>query len=72
MSIHETRINNDQKLKLQDIVIDLSNNDWDVLYFATEKQINTLIDRGDIDEDFSSRHQEYQEELRIIAFEFRV
>lgn len=65
-----TKIENGKPFTLADIKADLLSGNWDPLYYATEAQINTLIDRGDIDEDFSSRHQDYQEEMRCMKAEF--
>jgi hypothetical protein len=59
-----------QKPTQADIAFDLNNGDWDALYFATDNQISALIDRGLIEEDFFSRHQDYQEEMRIMTAEF--
>jgi hypothetical protein len=64
------KIENNQKPTLSDIAADLNDGDWDALYFATEKQINKLIGQGKIDEDFSSRYQDYQEEMRCMVAEF--
>jgi len=44
----------------------LNNGDWDALYYATEEQVARLIDSGRISEDFFSRHQDYQEEMRVV------
>jgi len=66
MSITEQRISEGQKATLQSIATDLNNGDWDALYYATEEQIKSLIDSGRISEDFFSRHQDYQEEMRVM------
>jgi len=63
-------VENRKKVTLAAISEDLNNDSWDALYFATEEQIATLIKQGKIDEDFSSRHQDYQEELRVMMAEF--
>lgn len=58
-------------MNLKQIKQQLNSNDWgDALYLATEEQIVKLIDRGEIDEDFHSRHQDAQEELRCMMSEF--
>lgn len=72
MSRVTSKIENGFKPTMVDIAIDLNNGDWDALYFATEKQINKLIDDGKISEDFSSRYEDYQEEMRCMAAEFVV
>ncbi|URC15141.1 hypothetical protein GD1_17 [Paraglaciecola Antarctic GD virus 1] len=59
-----------KKVTKKAILQDLLAGDWDALYFATEEQISSLIDSGKIDEDFSSRHQDYQEEMRVLKAEF--
>ena len=66
MSKTEQRINEGKKATLESIATDLNNGDWDALYYATEEQIASLIDSGRICEDFFSRHQDYQEESRIM------
>lgn len=65
-----TKVEQQKPFTLNDIKTDLLSGNWEPLYFASEEQINTLIRRGDIDEDFSSRHQEYQEEMRCMMAEF--
>jgi hypothetical protein len=64
------KIESGLKPTMNDIAIDLNSGDWDALYFATEKQINKLIDEGKISEDFSSRYEDYQEEMRCMTAEF--
>ena len=54
------------RITLADIESDLNTGNWDALYFVTEKQIDRLIETGRIDEDFSSRHQDYAEEMRCL------
>ena len=66
MSITENRISEGKKATLHSIATDLTNGDWDALYYATEEQIIKLIDSGRICEDFVSRHQDYQEEMRVM------
>ena len=66
MSITEQRISEGKKATLETIEADLNNGDWDALYYATEEQIKSLIDSGRISEDFFSRHQDYQEEARVM------
>ena len=54
-------------LTLNKIVHDLTvAHNWECLYLASEEQICKLIDQGKIDEDFFSRHQDYQEEMRCM------
>ncbi len=67
MSLTTNKINDGKKPTLLDIETDLINDEWDALYFATERQICSLIEQGRIDEDFLSRHQDYQEESRIMC-----
>lgn len=69
-NIVNTKIEQGKKITLNDIKADLLSGNWDPLYYATEAQINTLIQRGDIDEDFSSRYEQYQEEMRCMKAEF--
>lgn len=66
MSITETLAGNAQPITLDAIESDLNGGEWDALYYATEKQITALIDAGRICEDFFSRHQDYQEEIRVM------
>lgn len=66
MSITENRISEGKKATLDSIAIDLTNGNWDALYYATEEQIIKLIDSGRICEDFFSRHQYYQEEMYVM------
>lgn len=68
-SLTDAKIEAGKKITLDDIKTDLNNGLWDALYYATEEQISTLIGRGDIDEDFFSRHQNYQEEMRVMMAE---
>jgi hypothetical protein len=65
-NIVETKIENNQKITLTDIAADLNSGNWDALYFASEEQIDKLILLGKIDEDFSSRHFDYQEEMSFL------
>ena len=55
---------------LKAIESDLNNGLNAALYFATEKQIDTLIDSNRISADFSYQHQDAQEEMRIMMAEF--
>ena len=48
------------------IIEALNEHDWEVLYYAKEDQISTLIDQGSISEDFISRWDDYQEEMRCM------
>ncbi len=66
MSHTEDKIMASKKITNKDIATDLINGDWDALYFATEDQIASLIRCDLISEDFSSRHQDYQEEMRCL------
>jgi HEPN domain-containing protein len=65
----EKLVENKKKVTEAAIEFDLNNDHWDALYFASEQQIQNLIQKGRIDEDFSSRHQTYQEELRVLENE---
>ena len=64
------RIEAGLKPTLESIEGDLIRGDLDCLFFATEKQISSLIDKGAISEDYSSLYQDYQEEMRILEQEF--
>lgn len=66
MSMTETLAENTQPVTLDAIAADLNGGEWDALYYATEEQIVALIDAGRICEDFFSRYQEYQEEMRVM------
>jgi len=66
MSITETQISNGQRVTLNAIETDLNAGKWDALYFAKEEQILALINANRICEDFLSRHQDYQEEMRVM------
>lgn len=68
-SMVEQQVEDSQTITLDAIESDLNNDCWYALYFATEEQISTLIDAGRISEDFFSRHQDYQEEMRILRAE---
>jgi hypothetical protein len=61
----ELAIKNEKSVTDQMIIDDLQNGLTNCLYFATKNQVDRLIDNGDIDEDYSSVFQDYQEELRI-------
>jgi len=50
-------------MNIKEIASRLNNGDWEPLYSATQKQIDTLINQGKIDEEFFTRHQDYQEEV---------
>lgn len=63
------QIMQDKPVTLDAITEALSVHHWDVLYYATEKQIGSLIEQGKIDEDFSPRWEDYQEELRCLRHE---
>tara|TARA_R110000803_G_scaffold179230_2_gene241636 strand:+ start:926 stop:1120 length:195 start_codon:yes stop_codon:yes gene_type:complete len=55
------------KATLKSIVKDLNNNDLDCLYFATEDQIDSLINSNKIDEDYAYRASQYREEMEYIS-----
>jgi len=65
----EQLIEQQKPITLVAIATDLNSGNWEALYFATEKQIDKLIDTNRIDEDFGSRHQDYQEEMRCLRAE---
>ena len=65
----ETKIEAGQEFTSDDVATDLNSGNWDALYFAKERMILDLIEANRIDEDFYSRHQEYQEEMRIMVAE---
>ena len=67
--ITEERIEKGQSVTLESIEADIKNDCWNALYYATEEQISKLIDQGRISEDFFSRHQDYQEEMRCLHAE---
>lgn len=69
MNATSQRIEDGKKPTLKSILTDIKSDDWECLYFATESQISSLIDSGKIDEDFGSRHQDYQEEMRCLVAE---
>ena len=52
------------------IIEALDVHDWEVLYYAKEQQICSLIDQGKISEDFSARWDDYQEEMRCLMADF--
>ena len=54
-------------MNIKEIASRLNNGDWEPLYSATQKQIDTLINQGKIDEDFFTRHQDYQEEMSCVV-----
>lgn len=66
ISICETLAKDGREITLQAILDDLSAGELDALYYATETQIMTLIDRGQISEDYFSRHQAHQEDMRYL------
>ena len=66
MSMTETQIENGQRVTLNAIAADLNNDDLTALYFASEDQILALINANRISEDFLARHQDYQEEMRVL------
>jgi len=66
----EQAIESGKKVTLSAIESDLNTSNWNALYFATDCQINKLIESGKIDEDFFCRYQDYQEEMRVMMNEF--
>jgi len=66
MSMTETQIENGQRVTLNAIAADLNNDDLTALYFASEDQILALINANRISDDFLARHQDYQEEMRVL------
>lgn len=66
ISICETMIGEGRKVTLQALRDDLSAGVMDALYYASESQILTLIERGQISEDYHAHHQTYQEEMRCL------
>ena len=70
MKLYENQLADNKKVSLAAIMEALVVDDWDVLYFAKEEQINALIDGGQIDEDFGPRFQNHQEEMRIMMADF--
>lgn len=66
----EDLIESGKKATLTSILEDIKADNWNCLYFATEAQICKLIDQGSIDEDFHSRHQNHQEEMRVMVSGF--
>tara|TARA_B100001094_G_C17711357_1_gene567501 strand:- start:301 stop:489 length:189 start_codon:yes stop_codon:yes gene_type:complete len=56
-------------MNMKEITKKLNSGDWEPLYFATEKQIITLIDQNKIDGDFYSRYQVYQQEMSYLLDE---
>lgn len=67
--ITEKRITEGQSVTLKSIETDLNNDCWNALYYASEEQIDKLISQKRISEDFFSRHQDYQEEMRCLKAE---
>jgi hypothetical protein len=59
-----------KKATLESIELDVKSGDLECLYFASEKQINALVSKGKIDNDYYSIHQDYQEEMRCMTAEF--
>jgi hypothetical protein len=70
MGYVETLVENEKKVTQKAIVADLDMGDYSCLYFATEDQIDNLIQSGKISEDIDSIYQDYQEELRVIKAEY--
>ena len=55
------------KTTLKSIVADLNAGNTDCLYFATEAQIDSLITRGNIDEDYAYQAANYREEMNCLV-----
>jgi len=53
----------------QDVLADLKNGDSTALYFADETQIQQLIDKGQIDEDYFAQWLDAQEEMAHLRHE---
>ncbi len=70
--VTEKRIEEGKSVTLESIETDLNNDCWNALYYATYEQISTLIQQNRISEDFSSRHDNYQEEMRCLKAEFQL
>jgi hypothetical protein len=66
ISICETLAKDGREITLQAILDDLSAGEMDALYYASETQIMTLIEREQISEDYLSRHQAHQEDMRYL------
>jgi hypothetical protein len=66
MYLYQQQIEENKPVSSSAIVEALAEGEWDVLYFAKEKQIAKLIEAGRIDEDFASRQQSYSEEMRCM------
>lgn len=72
ISVCETMISDGREVTLQAVLDDLSAGAMDALYYASEAQIMLLIERDQISEDYLSRHQSYQEDMRcLMADAFR-
>jgi hypothetical protein len=59
----ENKIDAGKKITLSDIADDLNAGHHDALYYATEQQMQKLVDAKRIDEDLWWRHGDYQEEM---------
>lgn len=70
MGLVEQLVKECKKITLKAIVADIAASDYQCLYYASEEQIDKLIDQGKISEDISSIYQDYQEELRVMVNEF--
>jgi hypothetical protein len=70
MYLYQQQIEEKKPVSSSAIVEALKEGEWDVLYFAKEAQIDKLIEQGRIDEDFSSRKQDFDEEMRAMMSEF--
>tara|TARA_R110002126_G_C10243277_1_gene481272 strand:- start:459 stop:668 length:210 start_codon:yes stop_codon:yes gene_type:complete len=66
----EKLIEQGRKVTLKAIEADLKADWWDALYYASYDQISNLVNQGRIDEDFVSRHYNYQEEMRAMLAQF--
>ena len=68
---YQELIKSGKKVTLGSIVDALDAGEYDVLYFSSEAQIARLIDAGKIDEDYSSLHFMYLEEMAFMMGEQR-
>ena len=68
--LYQQQIEESVKVSTSAVLEALNEGEWDVLYFAKEEMITELIDEGRIDEDFGTRYQVYQEEMRSMMSEF--
>jgi len=55
---------------LKSIVRDLQAGNTECLYLASQDQINTLLQRGLINEDYEAHYNDSQEEMRLMFGSF--